>query len=1302
MGMFDWIRRRRSIEAGNTAGGFEKDAGQSSVEKTQNLDTAYRLHVGNDLDAAEKIYVSLLRENPQDVGVLHLLGTLHGQKGETAEAAKFLERAAALCPEEPNILADLARVRVMERQTDAAEALLRKAVRLAPAEARHYFGLAQVLIQRGASSDAIEVLEQAVRLDPGFVDAYCDLGAVYLEASDLVSAKEALEAAIRLDESLVAPRLNLAHLHSLGEDVDGAEMQYTAILDIDPANKPARERLAKLYRLAGKDDEALRYYRDLAAQCPGDAAIWNHLGEIEEKLGRTVEAARSYEESLRLDARQADVLVNLGALYGREGKLEQAATHLESALALRRDLDVAYHNLGATYYMQGRQAEALDAYERALELVPDSHETLSNLIGINHYRTRKDSGYMTGLFRRYLECLAPERIKATLRIVRDLSPTRRLKIGYVSPDFRQHSVCYFIEPAIVGHDRRTFEVYCYSDVERPDYKTAHLKAVADHWRDIRGQSNDSVSELIQRDQIDILIDLNGHFANNRLPVFAQKPAPVQVAYLGYPATTGLPEIDYRLTDAVADPRGETDGEYTEALVRFPEVFLCYAPPDAAPPVSEASRSAAPVCFGSFNELPKFSPELVRTWAEILARVPNSTLLLKTRAFSDEGTRNRVARRFREAGVEETRITLLARTPDLASHLSLYAQVDIALDTFPYNGTTTTCEALYMGVPVVTLAGHAHVSRVGASLLNILGLDSLIADSESAYVESAVSLAGNASERARLHDTLRDRMLRATLTDKRAFVSNLESIYRSLWKTRCETGPDSRAKADRDGESFDGIAGAIKIRTTNSQNVWVPSDLNRLTTYVLCEQEDWFEDEIKFLRVYLGKGMRVLDIGANYGLFTLLAAYRVGRTGDVWSFEPASRTYRWLGASVQYNRCDKAHLLNVALSDYSGTVKLQVFPDPEYNRLAASEAHQEPGELVEVRRLDGCTATEGISNIDFVKLDAEGAEKKILDGGRRFFSEESPLVMFEIRSGSEPDLSLVEKFRALDYSVFRLVPGIDVLVPVEVAGDLDTFALNLFACKESVADALAKRGLLVSEMPDAAEASASTEASVWSHFAGRAFSRDLVETWRSGVMELEAEEGGQLMRVMGWYSASRGKRVPAAHALACLLAAYGGCTLTGTESLDAALLSIKARVAAELGLRAEAVRTLETMLETETVMRSWSSERPFLPPSPCFEDITPGGRLSAWMEASVLDAYLGMSAFSSYFAGDEHLVLLERLHKTGFERPEMERRRLLLSARLGRGTAGPSNATRGASTDNLNPQFWCRFRAELLRRKDGHQ
>ncbi|HEX9585808.1 MAG TPA: tetratricopeptide repeat protein, partial [Gammaproteobacteria bacterium] len=828
MALLDWVKRLRPTAG--SADGAARPAGArpgaAEAKETDDLEGAFKRHRGQDLDGAEKIYRKLLQEHPENVGALHLLGTLYGQKGDPEQAAKYLERAAELSPGDPNILADLARVRAMEGRLEAAESLLRSAVNLAPGEAGHHFALARILIRRGDAGRAVDSLSRAVQLNPEFVEAYSDLGAVCLELGRYGPAKDALASAVRLDAGCVPACLNLAHLHSLFGAYDQAASQCRAILDTDPANDQALTRLATVYALSGEDQKALRCYEQLASLFPGRTELWNQQGCMAQKLGLHSKAAGCFERSLDLEANQPETLTNLGIVYALAGKLTQSAACFESAVALRSDLASAYHNLGATYLQQGRQDEALVAYEKALNLAPQSSVTLSNVIAINNYRRRGDSRYMADLFHRYLASLAPERVIATIPANHDRTRRRRLKIGYVSPNFHQHSVSYFIEPAIAGHDRQRFEVFCYADVAKPDGNTERLESAADRWRNICGKSHDAVAALIRRDRIDILIDLAGHSADNRLPVFARKPAPVQISYLGYPGTTGLPEIDYRLTDAVADPPGEPEGAYTEKLVRFPRVFLCYEPPDPAPPVSALQHPRGSVCFGSFNELPKISPEVVRTWSAILARVPGSTLLLKARAFADEGTCARVIGWFHDAGIERERVELLARTPTVEAHLALYARVDIALDTFPYNGTTTTCEALYMGVPVVTLLGDVHASRVGASLLTATGLNSLIAGSEDAYIRRAVSLAENLPERTRMRETIRGRLLASPLADKRAFLDSLESIYLDAWETWCDGGAPSNVQAAPSQNRPAGeIAGAIRLNTVDSYPIWLPGDLN---------------------------------------------------------------------------------------------------------------------------------------------------------------------------------------------------------------------------------------------------------------------------------------------------------------------------------------------------------------------------------------------------------------------------------------------------------------------------------------------
>jgi predicted O-linked N-acetylglucosamine transferase (SPINDLY family) len=368
----------------------------------------------------------------------------------------------------------------------------------------------------------------------------------------------------------------------------------------------------------------------------------------------------------------------------------------------------------------------------------------------------------------------------------DVESIRRLKIGYVSPDFRQHSVSFFCQPLIQHHNRQLVEVFCYSEVKSSDDVTDEIMTSADEWRPISGLPDEAVAEQVRQDGIDILVDLAGHTAENRLLVFARKPAPVQITWLGYPNTTGMPVMDYRLTDDIADPPGEADQYHSETLIRLPDGFLCYSPPDDAPDVSGLpARQTARITFGSFNNLPKINEAVIALWSRLLLKVPKSDLLLKSKQFADAHVRQRFVDLFTSHGIAAERITLLPRVPSTAGHLALYHRVDIGLDPFPYNGTTTTCEAMWMGVPVISLRCERHAGRVGASVLTRVGLKELIAESEEQYVEIGMKLAQNLDGLEMLRAGMRARMSASALCDAKSFARTMENNFQMIWKIWCQ-------------------------------------------------------------------------------------------------------------------------------------------------------------------------------------------------------------------------------------------------------------------------------------------------------------------------------------------------------------------------------------------------------------------------------------------------------------------------------------------------------------------------------------
>jgi len=1250
-------------------------------------------HGAGDLDGAEESYRKILEVESDFIPALHSLGRICGAREKLCEAGKLLERAHSLSPNDVDILADLAHVRRLEGHSADARRLIEKAIDLEPEHAALHYALSGLHLKSGDIASAIVCLERTVALDQSFAGAQNDLGAAYLELGINEKARCALESAVRCSPSLPAPYRNLATLFfRLGDSTSAAQCLRQA-LDQAPGDHDLRKQLAQALFQSGSAVAALEQYLILAKSNPDDATLWTRMAETASKLDRRTDAITWYRRALECDPRQPEVLNNLGILLSENGCYEEAAQIIEEAVRIQPEFAHGFHNLAGTYHVQGRFEEAVDAYKRALDLDPHNTLTISNFIAITNYRSQDKNHLIEALHARFLQSVAPERTRVYVRQEKD-STVRRLRMGYLSPDFRQHSVAFFIEPLIESHDRRHFEIYCYSDVARPDTVTERLKGHADHWRDVSTDSDETLATRVRQDRIDLLVDLGGHFAGNRLSVFAQKPAPVQIAYLGYPATTGLPEVDYRLTDRLADPPGEADAAYSEKLIRLPGTFLCYRPPDTAPQLPGISKGhGSPITFGSFNELPKISPEIISLWCRILNQVSGSTLLLKATALADPATSARLERRFEAAGVTSNRLELLSRTATLEEHLALYARVDVALDTYPYNGTTTTCEALYMGVPVVTLSGKAHAGRVGVSLLSVVDFPELVAGSDEEYVRKAVELAANEEARRTYRMSLRDRLRESPLCDARTFTKVLENSYQECWKLWLESEHRDRKQKVRPRK----VAGAVEIETRDGSRMALPDDLNQLTTYVMLEQEDWFEDETGFLRRFLSSGMRVLDVGANFGVYTVIAARCVGENGRVFSVEPSSTTARWLRANVALNEVSGVEILQLALSDRGGEVKLSVQSGAECNRLVSDAAQFERTELVKVLRLDDCARQHGMASLDFMKLDAEGAEKQIMDGGRRFLAEESPLVMFEIKSAEDFDLSLVRKFSRLGYQPFRLIPGLELLAPVDLTEPLDAFALNLFALKSDRQKALADRGLLATDAAGSPIVHQGNDGEVWDYFRSRLYSKSHLDSWKSRIQSMTTDAGTRWMRILGYYVAAANVASPPSSRLASLKAAFTFVADSVPDVDPAARLNSLARIAWALGYRYRALGALQELIDMGGD-GAGAFDWPFLPASPHFDAIDPCDRLAEWCDACVRDQFECLRTYSSYFLGEHDSASLEKLKGSEFQRPEMERRRLLVRLRQGLPLVDTSPAVRLKSPENNNPEFWLsglkRSRAEV--------
>jgi protein O-GlcNAc transferase len=521
----------------------------------------------------------------------------------------------------------------------------------------------------------------------------------------------------------------------------------TRAIELAPEVVEYQLELAWSYRRLRQHAKALAIARIVAERAPHRYEAHAEIADAARALGQVEDSAAALERALAIRPRDARLSAVQGAIYSETGRAEEALAPTREAATL----DPGFVGHWCNYAYAACSSSSL------------SPEDL--------FAAHREVG----------ESLFYPGDQPPL-LVRDVDPERKLRVGILSPDLVRHSVTYFFEGLAERLDKSKFELVAYFSSSMGDEVTERLKKHFVRWHDLPGGKESDLAELIRNDRIDIAIDLAGYTEASLIWVLRRRVAPVQAMYLGYPHSSGLTSMDYRIVDAVTDPPGDADALATERLVRMPGCFLCYRPPPGSPAVP-ALEAGQPVRFGSFNRLVKISAATRRLWGRIMHAVPGSRLVLKDKIFVHEQGRRAVERLMEAEGISADRLDLLARSPDPIDHLSLYGLIDVGLDTLPYNGTTTTCEALWMGVPVITAPGRAHVSRVSASILKTVGLDELIASDEDDYVRRAVALAGDRDRLATYRATLRGRMQASPLMDEAGHAARFGDVLRAMWREK---------------------------------------------------------------------------------------------------------------------------------------------------------------------------------------------------------------------------------------------------------------------------------------------------------------------------------------------------------------------------------------------------------------------------------------------------------------------------------------------------------------------------------------
>jgi len=565
-----------------------------------------------------------------------------------------------------------------------------------------------------------------------------------------------------------------------GGDLERAAGFYRRILEADPGYVDATFLLGMIAEAQGAAEEAAARFQAAAAARPDEPAFLFALGKQQYRARRFEEAVDTLERGLALRPDDPDARHDYGSSLMELSRWDEALAVVEPLARGAEDSFATQYNLANLYRQLGRVQDAIGQYRKALALSPGHLDTQGCLLFMLNYSDRHSAADIFAEHRAFGERLA----QAALPPVAETRWPRRLRIGYLSPDFRHHAVACFIAPVLERHDRGRFEVRCYYTRAPADEVTARLRGHAEHWSDCAGLTDEAIAQRIRDDRIDILVDLAGHTSGGRVGVLAMKPAPLQVSYLGYPNTTGLASVDYRIGDAITDPAGSADALNVERLLRLPRTFLAYRPLAPAPdPGPLPLLRNGHVTFGCYNNFFKQSGTFLDTAAKLLLAIPGARLTLKGGPLYSASVADGVRARFAAAGVAPDRLVLLGWTTTYDDHLAAYRDIDIALDSFPYAGTTTTCEALSMGVPVVTLQGDRHAARVGASLLSALGLNEWVARSTDEFVSTCVRLAADVEGLKAHRAGLRERMRASPLMDEHALTLALEDAYLKMWTDR---------------------------------------------------------------------------------------------------------------------------------------------------------------------------------------------------------------------------------------------------------------------------------------------------------------------------------------------------------------------------------------------------------------------------------------------------------------------------------------------------------------------------------------
>ncbi len=788
-----------------------------SVSTFNLIQAALGHHQAGRLGQAEAIYRQILQVDPNQPDALHLSGAIARQLGNRQAAADFISRAIKAKPSEPVFHNSLGLVLKDLGRLDEATASYRRAIKLNADYLEAYYNLGNVLQLQGRPDEAASSYRKALALKPGYPEAHCNLGSALQAQGKLDEATSSYRKALSIRPDYVEAHCNLGNALQEQGRMDEAVACYRQALALKPDYVKARSNLGKALQQQGKFDEATDCYRQALALRPDIAEMHCNLGgalrgrgALDEsiacyrqalalkpdfaealtglaiassRLGHQDEAIACFRRALSINPNSAEAHDGLGTALRTQGKLQEAIDSYHRALALRPGYAKAYNNLGFAHQLQGNLDAALECFRKALSINPDMAEAHSNLLfSMTHHPACTPSEYLAEARRFGSTVSARAKPYTQWRVPAAKGEAHPLRVGLVSGDLRTHPVGFFLQNILARLDPARVELFAYSMNPDEDALTACIKPRFAAWSTIAQLGDEAAARKIHADGIHVLVDLAGHTGYNRLPMFAWKPAPVQVSWLGYWASTGVPAIDYLLADEVSVPESD-QAHFSETIWCLPDTRMCFAPPaDSSQfPVSSLPRlQNGYLTFGSFQKLAKINDQVLALWSRVLNTLPDARLRVQNKQMNCAETCKQFQLRMAQLGIAPERVTLV-QSASREAYLAAYAGVDIVLDTFPFPGGTTTCDALWMGVPTLTLAGNTLVGRQGVSMLSCAGLGDWIAADQDDFVARAIAHAGDEQRLAQLRAQLRQQALDSPLFDGARFASNLEYALFEIWR-----------------------------------------------------------------------------------------------------------------------------------------------------------------------------------------------------------------------------------------------------------------------------------------------------------------------------------------------------------------------------------------------------------------------------------------------------------------------------------------------------------------------------------------